>query len=128
MSDIQEAVGEAVERSSESKLNAVIALLVALTATFMAVMNVKSGNLGQAMQEAQAKTNDTWAYYQAKSTKQALAEATLDELTAVRDATPNLTAEARVQLDQRIAVYTKNVARYDKEKKDIQTEAKGYQK
>src|SRR5881392_2828333 len=90
MSDIQEAIGEAVEHGEESRMNAVIALLVAITATFMAVMNVKSGNLGQAMAEAQAKTNDTWAYYQAKSTKQALAEATLDELVAVRDSTPNL--------------------------------------
>src|SRR5260221_6206988 len=128
MSDIQETVTEAVERSSDSRLNAVIALLVAVTATFMAVMNVKSGNLSQAMQEAQAKTNDTWAYYQAKSTKQALAEATVDELVAVRDATPNITPEARAQLDRRIAGYQANVARYDKEKKVLQVEAQGYQK
>lgn len=128
MSDIQETVGEAVERSTESRLNAVIALLVALTATFMALMNVKSGNLSQAMQEAQAKTNDGWAYYQAKSTKQALAEATLDELVAVRDATPNLTPETRARLDQRISVYQANVARYEKEKKELQAEALSYQK
>src|SRR5207253_1901328 len=88
----------------------------------------KSGNLSQAMQEAQAKTNDAWAYYQAKSTKQALAEATLDELVAVRDATPNLAPDARAKLDQRIDAYTKSVARYDKEKKAIQSEAQGYAK
>lgn len=128
MSDIQETVNEAVERSSESKLNAVIALLVALTATFMAVMNVKDGNLNQSMQEAQSKRNDAWAYYQAKSTKQALAEATLDELVALRDSTPGLTADTRVQLEKRIAVYQANVARYDKEKKEIQAEAQAHQK
>jgi len=128
MSDIQETVNEAVERSSESKLNAVIALLVALTATFMAVMNVKDGNLNQSMQEAQSKRNDAWAYYQAKSTKQALAEATLDELVALRDSTPNLTAEARASLEKRITAYQANVARYDKEKKQIQVEAQAHQK
>ena len=128
MSDIQETVTEAVERSAESRLNAVIALLVAVTATFMAVMNVKSGNLSQAMQEAQARTNDTWAYYQAKSTKEALAEATLDELTAVRDASPNLAAPARATLDKRIAAYQANMTRYDKEKKVLQVEAQRWQK
>ncbi len=128
MSDIQEKVTAAVERSSESKLNAVIALLVALTATFMAVMNVKDGNLNQSMQEAQSKRNDAWAYYQAKSTKQALAEATLDELVALRDSTPNLAVDARAQLEKRIAVYQGNVVRYDKEKKQIQLEAQAHQK
>ena len=122
MSDIQEAIGEAVEHGEESRMNAIIALLVAITATFMAVMNVKSGNLGQAMAEAQAKTNDSWAYYQSKSTKQALAEATLDELTALREASPS------PSLDKRIADYTARVKRYEKEKNDIKSEAEGYQK
>jgi hypothetical protein len=103
-------------------MNAVIALLVAITATFMAVMNVKSGNLGQAMAEAQAKTNDSWAYYQSKSTKQALAEATLDELEALREASPS------ASLDKRIADYTARVKRYEKEKNDIKTQAEGFQK
>ena len=94
----------------------------------MALSGVKAGNLGQAMAEAQAQTVNTWSYYQAKSTKQALAEGTLDELVAVRDATPNLTPETRARLDQRISVYQANVARYDKEKKEVQAEALGYQK
>jgi hypothetical protein len=128
MSDISDTVSEAVERASESRLNAVIALLVAITATFMAVMNVKSGNLGQAMQEAQAKTNDSWAYYQSKSTKQALAEATLDELIAVRESTANLTPQAAAALDARIAAYKANVARYDREKNEVKAEAEAHQK
>ncbi len=128
MGDIQDTVSEAVERAEESRLNAVIALLVAITATFMAVMNVKSGNLSQAMQEAQAETNDSWAYYQSKSTKQALAEATLEELTALRDVSTNLSAPALANLDKRIAGYQTNVARYDKEKKTVQLEAQRWQK
>jgi hypothetical protein len=122
MSDIQETVAEAVERAEESRLNAVIALLVAITATFMAVMNVKSGNLGQSMAEAQAKTNDAWSYYQAKSTKQALAEATLDELNALREASPS------ASLDKRIADYTARVKRYEKEKNDIKAQAEAFAK
>lgn len=122
MSDIQETVAEAVERAEESRMNAIIALLVAVTATFMAVMNVKSGNLGQAMAEAQAKSNDSWAFYQAKSTKQALAEATLDELNALREASPS------PSLDKRIADYTARVQRYEKEKNEIKAQAEGFAK
>src|SRR5437773_9268457 len=52
--------------------------LVALTATFMAVASVKDRNITLRMNQAQAKAIDTWNYYQAKSMKQNLAEATLD--------------------------------------------------
>ena len=40
----------------------------------MAIDNVKDGNIGQAMAQAQAKSVDAWSYYQAKGVKQNLAE------------------------------------------------------
>ena len=54
MSEMEEAISATLEHQSESRLNAVIAVLVALTATFMAVCNVKDGNIVQAMEQAQA--------------------------------------------------------------------------
>jgi hypothetical protein len=44
MPDVSDTINEAVERASESRLNSIIALLVAITATFMAVCKVKEGN------------------------------------------------------------------------------------
>jgi len=120
---------EAVEGASESPLNSIIALLVAVIATFMAIMSVKSGNLGQAMAEAQAHTVDSWSYFQSKSTKQNLAEATLVQLEVQRAVGgAAMSPEVRDDLDAKIAKYTANVQRYEKEKNEIKTQAEGFQK
>ena len=120
-----DAIQEAIERGRESRLNAAVAILVALTATFMALCNVKDGNIAQAMAEAQAKTVDTWSYYQAKSTKQSLAEGTVDQLRALRlVAAP----EMRASIDQSISDYATRVQRYEHEKNEIKSQAEQYQK
>jgi len=129
MSDISEAVSEAVENARESRLNSIIALLVALIATFMALCGVKAGNLGQAMAEAQAQTVNTWSYFQSKSTKQNLAEATLAQLTVQRETMgAAMSPEVRAHLDAQISKYEANVKRYEKEKNEIKTQAEGHQR
>ena len=45
MSEIADTINEAVEHASESRLNSIIAALVAIAATFMALCNVKDGNI-----------------------------------------------------------------------------------
>ncbi len=126
MSDIDETISEAVELGSESRLNSIIALLVALAATFMAVCNVKDGNIVQAMQQAQANALDQWSYYQAKGMKLNLAESMLDQLTLQRAI---LTDQKFAPLiDQKIASYQGQVKKYDKEKADIKKQAEGFQK
>jgi hypothetical protein len=80
MADITDTIQEATEHAGESRLHAIIAVFVAVTATFMAICNVKDGNIVQAMSQAQANGVDAWSYFQAKSTKQALAENTLEIL------------------------------------------------
>jgi hypothetical protein len=127
MGEIDETVKEAVERAEDSRLNSVIAIVVALAATFMALSNVKDGNIGQAMSQAQARTLDSWTYYQAKSMKQNLAEATLDQLVALRAVNEGKSAESAV-LDKRIETYRTDVVRYEKEKNEIKAQAEDYQK
>ena len=122
---VDDAVSEAIEQGSDSRLNAAVAILVALTATFMALCNVKDGNIGQAMTEAQAKAVDSWSYFQAKSTKQSLAEATVDQLHATLLIAP---AESRPAIEKSIADYTARVKRYENEKNEIKAEAENYQK
>lgn len=129
MSEISETVAEAIEQAQESRLHQTIALLVAITATFMALSAVKAGNIGQGMAEAQAKTVNAWAYFQSKSTKQNLAEATLSQLTVQRDlGAATLPASSLALLDERIGKYTANVQRYEKEKNEIKTMAEGYER
>ena len=127
MSDIAETVSEAVEGAETSRLHSWIAILVALAATFMALCNVKDGNVVQAMAQDQAKAVDAWSYYQAKSTKQNLAEATLDQLSVEKALTATAPPEARALLDRKILAYTAAVKRYEGEKETIKKSAEGFQ-
>jgi hypothetical protein len=124
--DLDEAVAPAVEHGGNSRLNSLIALLVAIAATLMAIDNIKDGNVGQAMAQAQNHAVDTWSYYQAKSTKQNLAEATLDQMQMMR-LTTLPSGPAAAALDRRIADYQAQVARYEKEKAAIKAQAEGFQ-
>ena len=46
-----------------SRLNAIVAVTVAVLATFMGICKVKDDNIVQAMQQAQADKIDHWSYY-----------------------------------------------------------------
>jgi len=126
MADVSDTVNEALEHASESRLNSAIALLVAITATFMALCNVKDGNIVQGMAQAQANAVDQWAYYQAKGMKQNLAESTLDELQLQRAMLTD--PKFAALLDEKIVVYQKQVKKYEKEKADIKKQAEDEQK
>jgi hypothetical protein len=128
MTEIADVISESVEHRTEGRLNSVIALLVAVTATFMALCNVKDGNVVQAMEEDEAHAVDAWSYYQAKGTKQNVAEAMLDQLTLERDLRPELSAAARAKIDDKIATYAAHVKTYEQEKIEIKARAEGLQR
>ncbi len=68
---------------SKLRLNALVAITIALIATFMGVCKIKDENLVLAMGQAQAKSIDTWNYYQAKNIRQDVFLATADMLGAI---------------------------------------------
>jgi hypothetical protein len=127
MGEVDEAVGEAVEKAKESFLNTVVAACVAFAATFMALCNVKDGNIVQAMTQAQSQAVDQWAYYQAKGVKQNLADSTKEQMILARDTAPNLTPEARKLFDDRIAQHEADVKKYEVEKQAIKKQAEDLQ-
>jgi ribosomal protein L14E/L6E/L27E len=118
MSDFTETIQESVENAGKSKINSRVAILVSITATFMAICNVKDGNIVQAMSQAQAHSIDAWSYFQAKSTKQSQAENTL-ELLKLQKGADNSEA---------IKKYEAQIQRYEKEKDEIKKQAEGYSK
>ena len=128
MGAIDETITEAVDKARESRLNTAIAALVAITATLMALNNVKDGNIVQNMQQAQANGVDEWAYYQAKGTKQNLAISAREQVELLRDATPNATPELRAMFDRRIAEYSAQEKKYETEKEAIKRQAEEYKK
>ncbi len=128
MADYLEDLTDAVDQARTSSFNTLIALVVSISASFIALCNVKDGNIVQAMAQAQANSVDAWSYYQAKSTKQNLAEGMIDQLTVQRLTTPGLSTEGRGELDRRIADYSNKAKQYEAEKQKIKQSAEDFQK
>lgn len=126
VSELDEAINESLEHAKESKLNSKIAIFVAITATFMAICNIKGGNIVQNMSKAQSKAVNNWAYFQSKSTKQNLSENTIEILNSqLLNANSPL---AKADIEKKISTYRDKVAKYEKEKNEIKTEAEAQEK
>jgi len=67
---------EAATAASQRRLNACVAVTIALLATFMGICNVKDDNIVQTMQQAQANKLDHWNFYQARNIREEVANAT----------------------------------------------------
>ena len=115
--DISETIQEPVAHAKESKINSRVAIWVSIIATVMAICNIKDGNVVQAMSQAQAHGIDAWSYFQAKSTKQSIAENALETIKLEKTAN-----------DSVIKSYEAKIAAYEKEKAEIKTKAEGFQK
>ena len=118
MVEIDETIQDTIEQSGKNNINAMVSIFVALTATFMALCNVKDGNIVQAMSQAQAHAIDAWSYFQAKSTKQSIAENSL-QLIRLQKLTGS---------EELIKKYESEINRYEKEKAAIKLQAEGFQK
>ena len=117
MSELTDTVLDSAKHAKESRLNSFIALTVAISATFMAVCNIKDGNIVQAMSQAQSHSVNAWSYFQAKSTKQLITENTLMLLEDNKLAS----REQKNKLESKILQYTK-------EKEEIKLKAEGFEK
>jgi len=118
MNEINDTIQETVEENGKSRINSKVAIFVAITATFMALCNVKDGNIVQAMSQVQAHAIDAWSYFQAKSTKEAIAENSLKLFKLQNPA-------ANVQVEKN---FEDEINRYEKEKAEIKKQAEGFQK
>lgn len=106
--------------AAASRLNARVAITVALLATFMGICKVKDDNIVQAMQQAQADKLDHWSFYQARNLRQEVAQAALDELAVARDGQP---AAAQKRYDAAIVRYQALVADQAQKKEQLQKQA-----
>ena len=102
--EVLESTKAAAEKTdtSHKRLNAAVAITVAILATFMGICKVKDDNIVQAMQQAQADKIDHWAYYQARNIRQEIAEATATQLELARPVSSSAGAAA---YDAAIAKY-----------------------
>ena len=127
MSETSELTSKADPRAEDAALNTGISIAVALAGTFMALTNVKDGNINQAMQDAQASKINEWGYFQAKSTKENIAEGTLEQLKSLRLLSASASPEVLADLDRKITEFQQKVERYEREKAEIKVKAEGWQ-
>lgn len=117
-------VKEQAEEAVKSRLNAMVAVTIALLATFMGICKVKDDNIVQAMQQAQADKIDHWSYYQARNTQEKLMQATADQF-AIEAAGPGPGAAVA---KKKVAFYEAESKRLGEEKTKVEDEAKSDEK
>jgi hypothetical protein len=97
-------------------LNTLVAISVALLATFLGICKVKDDNIVQAMQQAQADKIDSYSWYQARNIREEIALATVAQLTAQAVAAP---PQAQAVYQEQIKAY-RALAQDQAEKKKTQ--------
>jgi hypothetical protein len=116
--DMVEADSEAPARPS--RLNAAVAVSVALLSTLMGICKVKDDNIVQAMQQAQADKVDHWAFYQARNLREEVAKSTLVQLRLQAADRP---ADQRAGFEQAIAQYQKLAEEQAQKKEELRLQA-----
>src|SRR5260370_8304485 len=121
MKNPSDLIPESGEKNRD-RLNNTIAVCVALLAAFMAVTKVKDDNIVQAMLQAKSDAVDTWSEYQSKRIKHELLELGRDQGTAMR---AGASAQSAAVFDDQKKNYEAEMARYEKDEKDLQAKARG---
>jgi len=96
-------LNEAGETNAKrNQLNTLVAISVALLATFLGICKVKDDNIVQAMQQAQANKIDSYSWYQARNVREDIAKATVAELTVQALSSP---PQAQAAYQEQIKVF-----------------------
>ena len=122
MDSAQEAAD--AKNAAHSRLNTLVAITIALLATFMGVCKVKDDNIVQAMQQAQADRIDHWSFYQARNLREEVARSTADQFRAQAVVLPS---GAKTFLAS-ATKYDSIAANESKKKADVRAQAEGDQK
>lgn len=109
------------KEKGKSRLNAWVAISVAILATFLGICKVKDDNICQAMQQQQAKSIDSWSWYQAKKIRADVARSVQDQFEV-----QYLTAPPKVQalLTRKIDTYKKMATKQTSELADVEKQAR----
>jgi hypothetical protein len=106
------------------RLNTIVAITVAILATFMGICKVKDDNIVQSMQQAQANKLDHWAYYQARNIREDIAKATLVQLRLSAAGSPADLARYQPAID----TYEKMAAEQNRKREELKALAEQDQK
>lgn len=123
---VEELRAEKEESQANERLNAFVAVTVAILATFLGIFNVKDDNVVQAMLQAQADEVDHWAFYQARNIREEVMLATVEQLKVQR--TYATSDEGRAAADASIAKYTAMAKSQGERKEEVRLKAEASKK
>ncbi|MET0400438.1 MAG: DUF4337 domain-containing protein [Longimicrobiaceae bacterium] len=113
---IRELREDRAEQDVEERFRSRVALVIAVLATLLAVASLGGGNVGEEVVNANIHASDTWAFYQAKNIRQTSLNLAADEMEAMLLASgASIGAEARRDIEAKVAKYRATSARYDDE-------------
>ncbi|MDX2234688.1 MAG: DUF4337 domain-containing protein [Hyphomonadaceae bacterium] len=119
---------DAPERGSDPFANRV-ALTIALLASFIAFGAIKSGNVAEAMQQAQAERNNGWAWYQAVRVREDMATYELAHLQRLaRTAPPEEAARLAPEMTAQAAEIARIRARLEETRTRAQAAEADYER
>jgi hypothetical protein len=106
--------------TARARLNTMVAISVALLATFMGICKVKDDNIVQAMQQAQANKIDSYSWYQARNIREEVANSTVAQLKAFQT---GASPQAQSVIQEQIKTYEALAADQSEKKKVQQADA-----
>src|SRR5215212_1375455 len=133
--DAAEQLQETAEetRAGDDRFRRRGGLAIGVLAMLLAITSLGGDNATKEIINANIQASDTWAFYQAKNIRQTSIQLAADEVESLLLSQPNLTAEARAQLQQRLDRYKATIARYESEpatgegKQELQARAQAFE-
>jgi len=113
--DAADAIQDAAEeqRAGNERFRRRAAVCIGVLAMLLAISGLGGGNATKEMLNANIQASDTFAFYQAKNIRQTSTQLAADSLATVLLTQPDLSQDARAQIQARIDAYNATVARYE---------------
>jgi hypothetical protein len=110
--DAADAIKDAAEedRKGNERFRKEAAVSIGVLAMLLAISGLGGGNATKEMLNSNIQASDTYAFYQAKNIRQTSTQLAADSLETVLLSQPELPAEARAQIQERIDGYKATVA------------------
>lgn len=114
---------EEQQSRDRSRLNATVAITIALLATFMGICRVKDQKIVKTMYEVQSNKVDYWTWFQARHIREEVAKGVADQLDLQARGNANLASASAAKAE----AYRKLAAKEAAKRIDLQRQAARYQ-
>ncbi len=111
----------------EEQLEKYVALTTAIIAVFLSISSILGGNANDDIMINRGLANNQWAYFQAKSTKQALYEVNR-KMFETQLADPALAESYKKEIQKKLDDFDKKIEKYEVEKNEIKATAEKHEK